>query len=240
MQWPTFAEWVQIVVAFTAGAVALATFRLASRTHSLADETTRVAAATEREAEAVAAQSQLVTMQLAATREQVGLSREALSAAIRPWLTRPTDVEPRVHSPRTGSSDLTVVLWLRNVGTGIALIPSGRAVLRGRARGDGFVQRPGHVDQPALPPGENARITFVVRGHDVDPVRFLSQDRSSGELWATVGYTDVSGELPPFEASVHFAAKHPDEVEWGIVSIDHFEPDETEPFIQVRFDAAIG
>lgn len=113
--------------------------------------------------------------------------------------------------------------------------------MRGSGPGGSTVERPGHVDQPALPQGETALIHFDAYGHDVDPVVFQNrgQDGNFGEMSALVTYTDANGDQA-VEAELHLAAHDRETIEWRLVTIAYRKVGETEPLASVRFDAAVS
>lgn len=240
----TIGERINIAVAVASGLVALATGVLAWKTWSVADATHTVAKAAQAEAEAVAAQSEQVTAQAAATKEQAAIGAAALQAAVRPWLTRdrrPASEDARVATSPQMPGHVFVDLWLRNIGNGLALIPPEGSFVRGKGRGSTTVERPGHVDQPALPAGESVLIHFDAYGPDVDTVVFQNrgQDGNFGELRVFITYTDANGDQA-VEAELHLAARDRETIEWRLVTITYRKAGEVEPFASVRFDAAVN
>ena len=250
----TVSDWVQISVAVGTLLLAAATFYMALKTRDVAgttrseaEQTRRIAQSTERQARGVA--------------EQVGITRASLEASIQPWLTRvsPPILPPRVEKKfysfaegefpvageephvvdvtREGERGLRVTLWLRNVGSGVALVGAGdKCVIQGRS-GDGFETRFGFASAAALPPGEVTRLAFIVQNVDVQ--RFLSTDRNHGEFWVKVLYTDVHTRQPVW-ANVHLTATDAAAEEWLFHRIDYVHDGESAPFASVQFDAAVS
>ena len=215
-----------MAVGLTNVAVALMTLYLARKTRALAKETKAVAVATSDEARTV---------------------RQSLETSTRPWLTRPavplgahygTPAVPSEHFVTVNQSEgvLRVVMYLRNVGKGIALIESREEFrIEGRDSEGNPAYRSGFAEAAALPPGESTRITFAVERVDFET--FLSLDRHDGEFWVWVPYTDTSGEQATI-ARVHMTrAKKAGR--WAFHRIHYYTFFEEEPFAQVTFDAAI-
>jgi hypothetical protein len=240
-----------VLVAAATGFLALKTSSMATRTKDLAEETRRMAAATEAEAGAVVEQSQL--------------TRAALQASIQPWLTRvpppirepeepvwsgdarnflaraltsPGEEPHRIEVDDLDDGTFSVALWLRNVGTGVALIGSqDNCVIEGEDVNGQPTTRFGHVRSSALPPGEATRIEFRIEYISRDV--FLGRTGGRwGEIRIRVLYTDVNTEQPVV-AQVRILPIDAEASEWVFHEIHYRRAEEGEPFAAVRFDAAV-
>lgn len=221
----TLRDWVAIGVALANVAVAAMTLYLALKTRALAKESKAIAVATSDEARTV---------------------RQSLETSIRPWLTRPAvplgshygaPMIPAEHFVTVNQSDdvLRVVMYMRNVGNGIALIEAGDDFrIEGRDREGNPVSRAGFAEAAALPPDESTRMTFVIQR--VHLTHFLSMHRNDGEFWVWVPYTDTSG------GQATLARAHVTRVKasgkWTFHQIHYYRLAEEEPFAQITFDAA--
>jgi len=130
-----------------------------------------------------------------------------------------------------------VEVWLRNVGTGIALISAESCIIKGRAKSEGiFFERTGAVDAPALPPGETAQIRFRVEGSEVSMRDFLNRHKTLGDFFISITYSDVNGEQE-VRADAHIAAIDSDGYRWRFHRIAYTRATEGESFAAVEFDA---
>ncbi len=241
----TASDWIGVIVAAATIFLGLATFRMARQTRGVAEATRRMAQSTEIEARSVT--------------EQATLTRASLQASIQPWLTR---VTPPISEPRplprtaedllnarvgeephivyvvTDNGGLRVTFWMRNVGSGVALLRAQEGCLiEGKDPNDKPVTRHGFPSAAALPPGEATRLAFVVQ--HVDVPHFLSRDRNThGEFWVHVLYTDVNTEQPVW-ARVHITATDRTASEWLVHRIEYIRDGKDAPFASVQFDAGI-
>lgn len=254
----TVGDWTSIAVAITTGLLALATAimawktsRAAKATGDVARETKKLADEARNEVEAVREQSESVVSQAASSERQAEISARALEASIQPWLTRvspppyaefgkvPLSAEQSiVINEHQGT--ITVGLYLRNVGAGLAVIQSGgllrdRFTIEGRDASGERVTRFGFVSEPAVPPGDLTRIAFVVDRVSIE--HFLSFDRNYGEFYVNVPYTDAKGSQL-VDARIHITRAKP-KGEWVLHRIEYTHDGTSSPFATVEFDAPL-
>jgi hypothetical protein len=230
----TLSQGIDILVGVASLAVAGATLYLGRKTREMARETTVAAKATADEAAKVGRQT-------AAAERQIELTRMGIDAAIRPWLTRGErhiqDPDVRFRYDPNDEDKLTVELNLRNIGTGIALIVSGDDFrIEGPGPGGAVVTRTGFADSSALPPGEEATISFVMENVDLE--LFFHENDHWGELLAWVPYSDTNGGQFVL-ARIHATAYGERGGPYGFHKIDYFTRSEEEAFATVVFDAAL-
>jgi len=197
---------------------AIVTAAMAWYTRSVAQRTADVAALTRAEVEAIVRQGEAIEQQAAATTEQVRLAEAALAPQVQPWLTL-GDARQIQHNSRVALAEgqlfsgtipplivsasnerLAVVLVVRNVGNGLAIIDSRASCVIGWTRATGgdeqsrFTQPA--VATPVLPPGEQARVEYVVNlsGWGTDIETITHRENTYGEFALDVVYSDALGQ----------------------------------------------
>jgi hypothetical protein len=212
----TTTEKVNIALAIASAGVAFATGYLAWKTRGMARETQRMAAATETEAQKVADQAR-------ATERQARISAAALSASIRPWLTMGTINVP-VTVDVDSEQSLRVLIRVRNVGPGLAMILPDGCTIRGGGREPGTtLTRPGYTDSPVLPPMHEAWVEFNVEGSDVEKDHFLGKTESFGQVTVSILYfdADIKGGR---RADFRIAATDAMARQWIFNEVDYVQP----------------
>jgi hypothetical protein len=220
--------------------VASVTGWTAHRTRQLAVATMKVATSTEREVKAVVDQAE-------AAAQQVEVSREALLATYRPRLVnvRLGWTEPNARGARSldGSTTIrvaptpnrrgerSVIVPVRNVGTGLALIQQIR--LRWHESGSSVLPDEttrGGVPVPAvLPPTERASLNF-----DFGPGESARVDSIIDlKMFAVeVDYLDVSGQLAEMTrldvVGVGGDGQHA--IDWRVRQVHFYKAGASEPY----------
>jgi len=242
---------------WTSLGVALATFLLALTTGYMAWKTKALADQAREESGAVRKQADAVVQQAKASERQAEISAAALEASIQPWLTR---VDPPavisvgedpfgfrlpllvdvLEQSEVGLGTIKVRLDLRNVGAGLALIQAvdhyrDRFIIEGRDASGATVTRFGFAASPAVPPGGETRLSFLVK--QVSVKHFLGQDQGDGLFFVNVPYTDTKGGQL-VDARFHITFSKASDM-WLVYRIEYRRDGEARPFVTVESDAAM-
>lgn len=223
---------------------------MAWKTRTLARETKDVATATANEAEAVEKQGEYIAKQAQA-------SADALRATVLPWLTwlperettRPpsaTFFNPELADEKTYDPGLELRdsingdgveggIWVRNVGTGIALIDTFNSWVNGGRRHQRYVKL--RTAKPVLPSGEATRLSFHVSKTsaawtDMTVDKFTEQP-GGGSFSLDVYFQDVA-KTTTYRARFH-AQPTSYQAGWAVAEIDYWDGNSDEP-IAVALD----
>jgi len=228
----TTTDWIATGSVLT-GVSALATALMAFFTRKAAKDTSTMAKATADEARAI-------EQQLGHSADQVRVAEQSLRASAQPWLAWEETFEVPVPSRASGSEPGTGAyiynqstfalrggLRVHNVGNGLAIVDLSESwVLACVPQAPGQRERRGHpaIDNPVIPAGGSAEITFAVdlEGENGTGPTFdelVGRSSTAGQFALEICYRDAIRRSPTRAIFSLESPRH--EYEWVVSRIEY-------------------